>query len=78
MELWAIQWYLPETSLGGKRSATQFKLVHRQISNLKSWLLGTHRKTDQLARHGATSTRARARLSAWSLLVPQHGRRSWF
>ncbi|MFN7835348.1 MAG: transposase, partial [Burkholderiaceae bacterium] len=21
----------------------QFKLVHRQISNLKSWLLGTHR-----------------------------------
>ena len=37
--------HLPETSLGGKRSATQFKLVHRQISNLKSWLLGTHRNT---------------------------------
>ncbi|MCK6486951.1 MAG: IS1595 family transposase [Planctomycetes bacterium] len=35
----------PEVSLGGKRSAIQFKLVHRQISNLKSWLLGTHRNT---------------------------------
>lgn len=35
----------PEISLGGKRSAIQFKLVHRQISNLKSWLLGTHRNT---------------------------------
>jgi transposase-like protein len=32
-----------EVSLGGKRSATQFKLVHRQISNFKSWILGTHR-----------------------------------
>jgi len=37
--------HLPETSLGGKRSAIQFKLVHRQISNFKSWLLGTHRNT---------------------------------
>ena len=33
----------PEVSLGGKRACAQFKLVHRQISNLKSWLLGTHR-----------------------------------
>ena len=37
--------HAPEVSLGGKRSATQFPLVHRQISNLKSWLLGTHRNT---------------------------------
>ena len=37
--------HLPEASLGGKRSAIQFKLVHRQISNFKSWLLGTHRNT---------------------------------
>jgi transposase-like protein len=37
--------HLPELSLGGKRSAVQFKLVHRQISNFKSWLLGTHRNT---------------------------------
>lgn len=37
--------HLPETSLGGKRAAIQFKLVHRQIANLKSWLLGTHRNT---------------------------------
>lgn len=37
--------HLPEVSLGGKRSAIQFKLVHRQIANLKSWLLGTHRNT---------------------------------
>ena len=37
--------HVPEVSLGGKRSAIQFKLVHRQISNLKSWLLGTHRNT---------------------------------
>ena len=35
----------PELSLGGKKSATQFKLVHRQIANFKSWLLGTHRNT---------------------------------
>lgn len=35
----------PEISLGGKRSAIQFKLVHRQFANLKSWLLGTHRNT---------------------------------
>lgn len=34
-----------EVSLGGKRAAIQFPLVHRQISNLKSWLLGTHRNT---------------------------------
>ena len=34
-----------ELSLGGKKSATQFKLVHRQIANFKSWLLGTHRNT---------------------------------
>ena len=33
----------PEVSLGGQRACAQFKLVHRQISNLKSWLLGTHR-----------------------------------
>ena len=37
--------HLPETSLGGKRSATQFTLVHRPTSNLQSWLLGTHRNT---------------------------------
>lgn len=37
--------HAPEVSLGGKRSAIQFALVHRQISNLKSWLLGTHRNT---------------------------------
>jgi transposase-like protein len=37
--------HVPETSLGGKRACVQFKLVHRQISNLKSWLLGTHRNT---------------------------------
>jgi len=35
----------PENSLGGQRACAQFKLVHRQISNLKSWLLGTHRNT---------------------------------
>lgn len=35
----------PEVSLGGKRAAIQFKLVHRQTSNLKSWLLGIHRNT---------------------------------
>jgi transposase-like protein len=35
--------HAPEVSLGGKRSAVQFALVHRQISNFKSWLLGTHR-----------------------------------
>jgi transposase-like protein len=35
----------PENSLGGKRACAQFKLVHRQCSNLKSWLLGTHRNT---------------------------------
>ena len=35
----------PEISLGGQRACAQFKLVHRQISNLKSWLLGTHRNT---------------------------------
>jgi transposase-like protein len=37
----------PETSLGRKRAAAQFKLVHRQFSNLKSWLLGTHRNICQ-------------------------------
>ncbi len=37
--------HTPEVSLGGKRSAIQFKLVHRQIANFKSWLLGTHRNT---------------------------------
>ena len=35
----------PETSLGRHRALAQFKLVHRQFSNLKSWLLGTHRNT---------------------------------
>jgi len=36
----------PEISLGRHRRAlAQFKLVHRQFSNLKSWLLGTHRNT---------------------------------
>ena len=37
--------HLPEKSLGGQRACAQFKLVHRQFSNLKSWLLGTHRNT---------------------------------
>lgn len=37
--------HAPELSFGGKKSAIQFKLVHRQFSNLKSWLLGTHRNT---------------------------------
>jgi len=37
--------HLAETSLGGQRAAVQFKLVHRQFSNLKSWMLGTHRNT---------------------------------
>jgi transposase-like protein len=32
-----------EVSLGGKRSALQFKLVHRQLANFKCWLTGTHR-----------------------------------
>lgn len=32
-----------EISLGRHRAIAQFKLVHRQFSNLKSWLLGTHR-----------------------------------
>jgi len=35
--------HLPEISPGGKRASIQFKLVHRQISNCKNWLLGTHR-----------------------------------
>lgn len=34
-----------EMSLGRHRAIAQFKLVHRQFSNLKSWLLGTHRNT---------------------------------
>ena len=34
-----------EISLGRHRALAQFKLVHRQFSNLKSWLLGTHRNT---------------------------------
>lgn len=37
--------HLPENSLGRHRAIAQFKLVHRQFSNLKSWLLGTHRNT---------------------------------
>lgn len=37
--------HLSHKSLGGRRAAAQFKLVHRQISNLKSWMLGTHRNT---------------------------------
>ncbi len=32
-----------EISLGGQRACAQFKLVHRQFANLKSWLQGTHR-----------------------------------
>lgn len=39
--------HVPELSLGRKLAATQFKLVHRQFSNLKSWLLGTHRNICQ-------------------------------
>ena len=34
-----------EISRGRHRAIAQFKLVHRQFSNLKSWLLGTHRNT---------------------------------
>jgi len=37
--------HAPEVSLGGHLSAEQFALVHRQFSNLKSWLLGTHRNS---------------------------------
>ena len=37
--------HAPEISRGRHRAIAQFKLVHRQFSNLKSWLLGTHRNT---------------------------------